>query len=249
VYLPQPSPVYEYGTMKESAPQFGEAAQATAGALSRIAVLTSGGLDSAVLVAEAARRYDAVFPIYIRSGLAWEEVELEHLRRFLASIRTRSLQDLVVMDMPVRDLYGEHWSLTSANVPDAASEDSAVYLPGRNLLLMLKAMIWCQLHEAPLLALGLLKGNPFPDATPGFFTSFQHAVNAGIEGSVRIVRPFSELRKVDVIRLGSTLPLEWSFSCINPQHGRHCGRCNKCAERRRAFEAAGISDPTAYAME
>jgi 7-cyano-7-deazaguanine synthase in queuosine biosynthesis len=27
---------------------------------------------------------------------------------------------------------------------------------------------------------------------------------------------------------------------------RHCGRCTKCAERQRAFAAAGVPDPTRY---
>jgi 7-cyano-7-deazaguanine synthase len=49
-----------------------------------------------------------------------------------------------------------------------------------------------------------------------------------------------------VIRRARELPLEHTFSCIAPIEGRHCGRCNKCAERRRAFAAAGVDDPTEY---
>jgi 7-cyano-7-deazaguanine synthase len=55
--------------------------------------------------------------------------------------------------------------------------------------------------------------------------------------------------KPDVIRLGLELgvPLELTLSCMNPQEGRHCGRCSKCRERRDAFRAAGVEDHTLYA--
>jgi 7-cyano-7-deazaguanine synthase len=42
------------------------------------------------------------------------------------------------------------------------------------------------------------------------------------------------------------LPLHLTFSCINPIEDRHCGNCNKCAERKNGFAAAGIPDLTAY---
>ena len=56
--------------------------------------------------------------------------------------------------------------------------------------------------------------------------------------------------KSEVIRLGVELgvPLELTLSCMNPQEGRHCGRCSKCRERRDAFADAGVDDPTAYAV-
>jgi 7-cyano-7-deazaguanine synthase len=213
-----------------------------------LAVLTSGGLDSAILVADLARERPAVQPIYVRAGLAWEDVELDHLHRFLAAIRWPALRPLVVLEQPVRDLYGPHWSLTGEGVPDAATPDAAVYLPGRNLLLVLKALLWCHLHGIPTLALAVLAGNPFPDATPEFFAAFGSAIGRGVgDGRLRIVRPYGQLHKDAVLRRGQGLPLEWTFSCIRPVGGRHCGQCNKCAERRHGFAAAGMADPTPYA--
>ena len=51
-----------------------------------VAVLASGGLDSAILVAQLAIEGREVTPIYVRFGLAWEDVEARHLERFLASL-------------------------------------------------------------------------------------------------------------------------------------------------------------------
>lgn len=214
--------------------------------LTTLAVLASGGLDSAILLAQALHHQAAVHPLYIRSGLSWEAAELAHLRRFLEHIACPALWPLVVLDLPVRDLYGNHWSITGREVPDARSPDGAVFLPGRNVLLLAKALLWCHLHRVSAVALATLQGNPFPDATPAFFTAFQESVGKAVNASIRIVSPFAGLRKMDVMRLGQDLPLEWTFSCIHPVAGRHCGRCNKCAERRHAFAAAGLADRTIY---
>ena len=64
-----------------------------------------------------------------------------------------------------------------------------------------------------------------------------------------ILRPFARLWKKDVLELGRGLPLELTFSCIIPNDGLHCGRCNKCAERRRAFASASMEDGTKYVNE
>lgn len=213
---------------------------------SALAVLVSGGLDSAILLGESLREYDAVHPLYVRHGLYWEAAELDHLRRFLEAVRGPALRPLRVLEMPVRDLYADHWSITGRGVPDAYSPDEAVFLPGRNVLLLAKALLWCHLHGVPAVALAPLESNPFPDATPAFFESYQEVVNRAVGGAVRILRPYAGLSKAEVMRRGHGLPLEWTFSCIRPANGRHCGRCNKCAERRRAFAATGIPDPTAY---
>jgi 7-cyano-7-deazaguanine synthase len=216
---------------------------------SRLAVLVSGGLDSAILVGEALRRGSTVHPLYVRNGLSWESVELSHLRRFLEAIHTPALRPLTILEMPVVDLYGDHWSLSGRGVPGADTPDEAVFLPGRNVLLLSKSILWCHLHDVPAVALAPLASNPFPDATPAFFTAYQNVVNQAIGGAVRVLLPYLGLHKTAVMQHGRHLPLGLTFSCIRPAGSRHCGACNKCAERRRAFADAGLSDPTEYAQE
>ena len=214
---------------------------------SSVCALVSGGLDSCVLVAELAKRYRHVHPLYIRQGLAWERAELRAIRQFLLEVGARhavpqrTIRPLVVLDLPSSDLYGQHWSVTGRRVPGAKTRDEAVYLPGRNLMLLSKAAVFCELNKIPVIAVGSLGHNPFPDATPKFFRDF-----ARVSG-VRVIAPFRRLTKVQVVRRGRGWPLYLSFSCLAPQRGRHCGRCNKCAERRRAFRDAGVADKTVYA--
>lgn len=212
-----------------------------------LAVLVSGGVDSAVLVGDALTQRPVVQPIYVRTGSAWEPVEHQHLQRYLKELHSPRLRPLVELEQPVADLYGAHWSMTGREVPGYDSPDEAVYLPGRNVMLLAKALIWCHLNQVPELALAPLAANPFPDATPAFFTAFQDVVNRAIEGRVQVLWPYLGLNKVEVMRRGRSFPLQYTFSCMNPRHGRHCGACNKCAERRRAFRDAGLDDPTEYA--
>jgi 7-cyano-7-deazaguanine synthase len=212
-----------------------------------IGLLLSGGLDSSILLGHLLRQGRRVQPFYVRAHLAWEPQELQAANRFLAALRGANLERLVVLELPLGDLYGDHWSITGRGVPDAASDDSAVALPGRNALLIVKAALWCQMHGIETLALGVLGSNPFADATPECFGHLEAALNCSQGPKIRLARPLAELNKSQVMQMGRDLPLELTFSCIAPVGERHCGRCNKCAERARAFRWIGAIDPTPYA--
>ncbi len=213
------------------------------------AVLVSGGVDSAVLVVDLLTEYSCVYPIYVRFGLRWEDSELRGLRAYLKEVgATRPrLAALTVLDEPIAQVYGDHWSNTGRpGVPGAETPDEAVYLPGRNVLLATKAAVWCHLRGIQTLAFGTLAANPFPDSTPEFFLDMEALLNRALLSRVRIIRPYSRMSKLDVVRRGAGLPLELTVSCLNPTPaGRHCGACNKCEERRRAFEPAGFPNPVA----
>ena len=214
----------------------------------RVAVLASGGVDSSVLVADQSRRGEVVQPIYIRFGLAWEDAEEEHLRRFLGSLPPDcQARPLVALEFPVADVYGTHWSMSGGEVPDEGTPDSAVYLPGRNLLLLAKSSVWCALNDFGTVALGTLKANPFADSGAEFLDGMASLASLALDRPLAVKTPFAGSTKAEVLGRGRHLALELTFSCISPQGGEHCGRCNKCAERRRAFAASGLADRTAYA--
>ncbi|MFN8626039.1 MAG: 7-cyano-7-deazaguanine synthase [Candidatus Binatia bacterium] len=210
------------------------------------AVLVSGGLDSAVLLAELVRDGQTVQPLYVRSGLRWERVERYWLRRFVDAIAAPRALPLAELALPASDLYGTHWSITGAAAPgyDAALDSN--YLPGRNLLLLSKAAVFCAQHEIGAIALAVLRDNPFADGRSMFFRRFAAAVQSGLAVPFRISTPFRRLSKAQVIRRGEDLPLQMTFSCVQPSGRLHCGVCTKCAERQRGFVAARTRDPTAY---
>ena len=222
-------------------------AQLPGGPGDSVVALVSGGLDSAVLIWWLLQQRRVVVPAFVREGLAWEEAELHHLHRFLAALARPGLADLVVLDLPLADVLGDHWSFGGQRVPDDRSPDAAVYLPGRNLLLIAKAALLAARRDARLVALGLLGGNPFPDATWPFLSTVASACSLALDRPLQVLAPFSGMGKADVLSLGADLPLALTFSCLAPSGLEPCGSCNKCAERRRAFALAGMPDPTTYA--
>jgi 7-cyano-7-deazaguanine synthase len=205
-------------------------------------------LDSAVLLAEEAAR-DEVQPIYVSVGLAWEEAERDTVTRFLAAIaphwRVRPLRMLTV-DMT--DLYSvTHWAV-EGRPPAYHTPDEDVYLPGRNIILLGKAGVYCAAAGIERLVLGTLDHNPFPDATPSFRSAMALALSLGLNHALTIDAPYAGVSKTEVVKRGTRLglPLALTLSCMNPQGVRHCGACSKCRERHDAFIEAGVEDPTDY---
>lgn len=230
--------------MKSPAPDLGVQSSLES---SKIAVLVSGGLDSAILAAHLARQHPQVQPIYIRTDVVWAHEEETACLAFLDALKLPAMAPLLRLTMPLGDIYSGHWSITGQATPDASTPDEAVFLPGRNALLLIKPIVWCQKNGVSQLALAPLASNPFDDAQPSFFARLEEAMAAGYGTKVTLARPFSKLHKSEVMRLGRGLPLELSFSCIAPRAGLHCGECNKCHERKVAFRDADMPDKTVYA--
>src|SRR6267143_892383 len=148
--------------------------------MSVTAVLWSGGLDSAVLAAEEAARAE-IQPIYVSVGLAWEDAERAMLSRLLAADRFRAhVRPLVALTVDMRDVYAAtHWAV-QGTPPAYHTPDEDVYLPGRNVILLGKAGVFCAAARIDRLVLGTLGHNPFPDATPAFRSAMAEALSLGL---------------------------------------------------------------------
>lgn len=133
------------------------------------------------------------------------------------------------------------------------------YVPARNTVLLSLALAYAETLETGIIYCGVnaVDYSGYPDCRPQFIEAFQRMANlatkAAVEGRARVeIRaPLIALSKADIVRLGTSLGVDYSLtsSCYDPdEKGRACGECDACILRRRGFEAAGVTDPTRYAL-
>src|SRR4029453_6391077 len=176
------------------------------------AVLLSGGLDSAGLLADEGVG-GPVQPIYVSVGLAWEPAELQTVRLFLDWLARRAEQigarlsvlPLIALNVDMRDVYAAtHWAV-KGEPPAYNTPDEDVYLPGRNIVLLGKAAVYCAVAGLDRIVLGTLAVNPFPDATPEFRDTLSRALSLGLAHKLQIEAPYAGTNKAEVIRRGAAL--------------------------------------------
>src|SRR5882762_6200598 len=176
------------------------------------AVLFSGGLDSAVLLAEEAAAGE-VHPIYVSAALAWEGAEQAMVSRFLASATLRErVGPLVSLAVDMRDVYAAtHWAVRG-RPPAYHTPDEDVYLPGRNIILLAKAAVYCAAAGLNRIVIGTLAHNPFPDATPEFRSTMARALSLGLAHELQVYAPYAAIGKADVIRRGVALGVPFELT-------------------------------------
>jgi 7-cyano-7-deazaguanine synthase len=141
-------------------------------------------------------------------------------------------------------------------VPEGHYADDSMAMtvvPNRNAIMLSVAIGVAVARGASAVATAVHAGDHpvYPDCRPAFIEAIEHEAriaNAGfaVDG-FRILAPFVDLTKDQIVRRGSALgvPYSQTWSCY-VGGDLHCGRCGTCVERREAFELAGVEDPTAY---
>ncbi len=194
----------------------------------------SGGLDSAALIGHYLDRGFVVHPIYIQCGLRWEKTELKWARKFLKAVPSERLRPLQIVPLLLENAYEKNWSKRGVT-PGFKSSDKSVFLPARNLLLVIKSLLALHIKNISNLAIGTLLGNPFKDGKKSYFKLLEKVMSQSFERKIKLHVPFRSMKKSELISKFSHYPLHLTFSCVNPRGDQPCGKCNKCAERKRAF--------------
>jgi 7-cyano-7-deazaguanine synthase len=220
---------------------------------SRAVVLLSGGMDSSVCAALAARDYKAA-AVHVSYGQRTERRERES---FLAICQRLNIHDkLVVRNEALRAVGGSALTDEGILVPRAESVGAGVpvtYVPFRNAHFLAVAVSWAEVLGAEKVYIGAVEpdSSGYPDCRPAYYEAFNTVVKTGTkEGRIEIVTPLIAMRKAEIVRLGLELgaPFDLTWSCYS-REDQACGICDSCVLRLRAFEAAGVKDPIAYAAQ
>jgi 7-cyano-7-deazaguanine synthase len=220
-------------------------------------VLLSGGLDSATALAMTKAAGRRCHTLSFRYG----QRHAVELTAAAAVARALGADSSRVIDIDLRGLGGS--ALTAdIDVPKyrADSEIGAgipiTYVPARNTIFVAYALAVAEITGAREIVLGVnvLDSSGYPDCRPEWLAAVQRVAElgtrAGVEGHApRLVAPLIAMSKVDIIRAGTALGVDYglTLSCYDPaDDGRACGGCDACALRRAGFVGAGVADPTRY---
>lgn len=219
-------------------------------------VLLSGGMDSCVCAALAARDYEPAFlhMDYGQLTAARERRSFEAIADFY-----RVKRRLVATSALFRQIGGSALTDSALAVPESGVDASIIpvtYVPFRNTHLLAAAVSWGEVLEREtgkpvvvMIGAVAVDGSGYPDCRPEYFAAFQHLLEVGTrDGKARVETPLLGLHKADIVRLGLELkaPFPLSWSCYQSSE-EACGRCDSCRLRRRAFRQAGTEDPIPYA--
>lgn len=222
-------------------------------AQSRAVVLLSGGMDSCVCTALAARDFNAA-AVHVSYGQRTEERER---RAFLEICDHLEIRDrLVVRNEALRAIGGSALTDPGIAVPESAAigrEIPVTYVPFRNAHLLSVAVSWAEVLGAEKVYIGAVEpdSSGYPDCRPAYYQAFNAVVKMGTkDGRIEIVTPLIAMRKVEIVRLGLELgaPFVLTWSCYS-REDRACGVCDSCVLRLRAFREAGAADPIPYMAE
>jgi len=224
----------------------------------RSIVCLSGGMDSCVCTALAARDYE-VFAVHFSYGQRTEARELRSAQETARIVGVRELLHLKI-DL-FRRIGGSALTDHEIAVPVApvdeanigmGSEVPVTYVPFRNAHFLSAAVSWAEVLGAQTVFIGAVEqdSSGYPDCRPAYYEAFNQLIKMGTkDGDIRVLTPLIEMRKSEIVRLGVELgaPFHVSWSCYSGET-EACGVCESCVLRLRAFREAGAVDPIPYAV-
>lgn len=217
-------------------------------------VLLSGGMDSCVTTAMAARecRLAALHVSYGQLTEARERRAFEQIADFYEITERLHVDQSYLRRIGGSALTDPSISLREADLD--AADIPASYVPFRNAHFLAAAVSWAETIGASRIYIGAVEADSsgYPDCRPEYYQVYNRLIAAGTrpETQIEIVTPLITLRKQEIVKKGIELgaPFHLSWSCYRSQE-MACGRCDSCALRLRAFEQAGAKDAIPYAAQ
>lgn len=218
----------------------------------RSVVLLSGGMDSCVCAALAARDTEAA-AMHISYGQRTEQRERWAFERICDRLGIR--QRLALNNEALSLIGGSALTDKVVAVPQAGKEIGrgeipVTYVPFRNAHFLAAAVSWAEVLNVDRVYIGAVEqdSSGYPDCRPEYYRAFNEVVRTGTrDGRIAIVTPLIAKRKAEIVRLGLEIgaPFDLTWSCYS-REDKGCGVCESCVLRQRAFEEAGATDPIPY---
>jgi len=218
-------------------------------------VLSSGGLDSTVVIAIAK---DLGFDI-ISLSFDYNQRHKFELTRASEVAKFFGVKKHIILKVPLEDIGGSALTDRSIDVPAGKLNREgipATYVPARNIIFLSYAVSIAEANNISDIFIGVnaIDFSNYPDCTPMFIESFQKSVNLGTKIGVEdkgvvIHTPLIKLGKSQIIKRGLELGVDFGIttSCYNPDNiGQPCGVCDSCLIRLKGFKDAGFEDPLIY---
>ncbi|MBL8181161.1 MAG: 7-cyano-7-deazaguanine synthase QueC [Blastocatellia bacterium] len=215
-------------------------------------VLVSGGMDSCVTAAIAARENEELAFLHISYG---QLTEMRERQAFKDIADHYSVEQRLDVSIEYLTRIGGS-SLTDSNitVTDADLDSKEIptsYVPFRNANMLAIATSWAEVISANAIYIGAVAedSSGYPDCRPEFYAAFQETINTGTkpDTNIEIRTPIIELSKAEIVKRGVELqaPLRLTWSCYR-SNDLACGTCDSCVLRLRGFDIADVEDPIAY---
>lgn len=219
----------------------------------RSVVLLSGGMDSGVCAAVAARDTEAA-ALHVSYGQRTEGRERWAFEQICERLNIEPR--MAIRNDILSRIGGSALTDRDIEVPEAQGQIGqggipVTYVPFRNAHFLAAAVSWAEILGATRVYIGAVEqdSSGYPDCRPAYYQAFQRVVDAGTRaGGIEIVTPLIALRKAEIVRLGLKVgaPFDLTWSCYS-REDKACGVCESCVLRLRAFAEAGSEDPIPYA--
>jgi len=212
-------------------------------------LLYSGGLDSSVLLYKLISKGIEIQALSLNYGQRHSR-ELQQAKEICQALGV-NLKRLELS--PLKELLlGNSQTCADIEVPEGHYTEESMKLtvvPNRNMMMLSIAIAWAVglKYDAVYFAAHSGDHTIYPDCRPEFIQAVDACARICDWHPVRVLAPFSQLSKTDIVRLGAKLdmPFGKTWSCYKGGE-RHCGKCGTCVERKEAFAKAELPDPTLY---
>lgn len=215
----------------------------------------SGGLDCTVATSVYAKEYD-IHAITFNYGQKSFERELEASKKICEKMGFEHS----IIDLPWLAQISSSTLNTDEDIPEVSEEDlddmkkssetaSSVWVPARNMVFTSIATSFAESVGAEIIIVGwdAEEAATFPDNSKKFLNAFNDLIEIGSPENIKIEAPAIDLNKEEIVKLGLEVgaPMEISYSCYVGRE-KHCGVCESCMRRKRAFKKLKIKDLTEY---